>query len=75
VAWVHPRARSPVVAVLLQGTFALVLAVTRTFQEIISSVMCVKMTFFALTALGLFVSAAGTARPRARRVGPCRGTP
>jgi APA family basic amino acid/polyamine antiporter len=55
VAWVHPRTRSPVVAVLLQGTFALVLAVTRTFQEIINSVMCVEMTFFALTALGLFV--------------------
>jgi APA family basic amino acid/polyamine antiporter len=55
VAWVHPRTRSPVVAVLLQGTFALALAVTRTFQEIINSVMCVEMTFFALTALGLFV--------------------
>jgi hypothetical protein len=35
--------------VLLQGTFALVLAVTRTFQEILNSVMCVEMTFFALT--------------------------
>ncbi len=55
VAWVHPRTRSPVVAVLLQGTVALVLAVTRTFQEILNSVMCVEMTFFALTALGLFV--------------------
>lgn len=55
VAWVHPRTHSPVVAVLLQGTFAVVLAVTRTFQQIINSVMCVEMTFFALTALGLFV--------------------
>jgi APA family basic amino acid/polyamine antiporter len=55
VAWVHPRSRSPVVAVLLQGTFAMVLAVTRTFQEILNSVMCVEMTFFALTALSLFV--------------------
>jgi APA family basic amino acid/polyamine antiporter len=55
VAWVHPRTRSPIVAVLLQGTFALVLAVTRTFQEILNSVMCIEMTFFALTALGLFV--------------------
>ena len=55
VAWVHPRTRSPVVAVLVQGTFALVLAVSRTFQEILNSVMCVEMTFFALTALSLFV--------------------
>jgi APA family basic amino acid/polyamine antiporter len=55
VAWVHPRTRSPVVAVLLQGTFALVIAVSRTFQEILNSVMCVEMTFFALTALSLFV--------------------
>ncbi len=55
VAWVHPRTCSPVVAVLLQGTFALVLAVTRTFQQILNSVMVVEMTFFALTALGLFM--------------------
>jgi APA family basic amino acid/polyamine antiporter len=55
VAWVHPRTRSPVVAVLLQGTFALILAVSRTFQEILNSVMCVEMTFFALTALSLFM--------------------
>jgi APA family basic amino acid/polyamine antiporter len=67
VAWVHPRTRSPVVAVLLQGTFALVLAVTRSFQEILNSVMCVEMTFFALTALGLFVIRRhdGSARGRA----------
>jgi APA family basic amino acid/polyamine antiporter len=68
VTWVHPRTHSPVVAVLLQGTFALALAVTRSFQEILNSVMCVEMTFFALTALGLFVirrrdgSAPGPAR-------------
>jgi basic amino acid/polyamine antiporter, APA family len=55
VSWVHPRTRSPVVAVLLQGTVALVIAVSRTFQEILNSVMCVEMTFFALTALSLFV--------------------
>jgi APA family basic amino acid/polyamine antiporter len=70
VAWVHPRTRSPVVAVLLQGTFALAIAVSRTFQQILNSVMCVEMTFFALTALSLFVfrrrdrAAAGPA-PRA----------
>jgi APA family basic amino acid/polyamine antiporter len=55
VAWVHPRTRSPVAAVLLQGTFALVIAASQTFQQILNSVMCVEMTFFALTALSLFV--------------------
>jgi APA family basic amino acid/polyamine antiporter len=55
VAWVHPRTRFPVVAVLLQGTFALVIAASQTFQQILNSVMCVEMTFWALTALSLFV--------------------
>ncbi len=55
VAWVHPRTRAPVVAILLQGIFAVVIAVTGTFHQILNFVMSVEMLFFALTALGLFV--------------------
>ncbi len=55
VTWVHPRTRSPVVAVILQGTFALIIALSRTFQEILNSVMSVEMSFFALTAVSLFI--------------------
>jgi APA family basic amino acid/polyamine antiporter len=55
VAWVHPRSRAPVVAILLQGAVAMVIAVTGTFHQILNYVMSVEMVFFALTALGLFV--------------------
>ncbi len=55
VAWVHPRTRVPVVAILLQGLFAMVIAVSGTFDQILQYVMAVEMSFYALTALGLFV--------------------
>jgi APA family basic amino acid/polyamine antiporter len=55
VAWVHPRTRAPVVAILLQGIFAMVIAASGTFHQILNYVMSVEMLFFALTALSLFV--------------------
>jgi APA family basic amino acid/polyamine antiporter len=65
VAWIHPRTRVPVVAVLLQGAFAIVIAVSGTFHQILNYVMSVEMVFLALTALSLFIlrrrdAAAGT---------------
>jgi APA family basic amino acid/polyamine antiporter len=70
VAWIHPRTRVPVIAVLLQGTFAIVIAVSGTFHQILNYVMSVEMVFLALTALSLFIfrrrdRAAGTV-PRDR---------
>jgi APA family basic amino acid/polyamine antiporter len=55
VAWIHPRTRVPVVAILLQGAFAMVIAVSGTFEQILNYVMSVEMVFLSLTALGLFV--------------------
>jgi len=55
IAWVHPRTRAPVVAILLQGVFAMVIAVSGTFHQILNYVMSVEMVFFSVTALGLFV--------------------
>jgi APA family basic amino acid/polyamine antiporter len=55
VAWVHPRTRVPVVAILLQGAFAIVIAVSGTFAQIVNYVMSVELLFFVLTSLGLFV--------------------
>jgi len=55
IAWVHPRTRVPVVAVLLQGIFAMVIAVSGTFHQILNYVMSVEMVFLSLTALSLFV--------------------
>jgi APA family basic amino acid/polyamine antiporter len=65
VAWVHPRTRVPTVAILLQGAFAIVIAVSGTFHEIVNYVMSVELVFLALTALSLFIlrskdAAAGT---------------
>jgi APA family basic amino acid/polyamine antiporter len=55
VGWIHPRTRVPVIAILLQGVFAMVIAVSGTFEQILNYVMSVEMVFLALTALGLFV--------------------
>lgn len=55
VSWIHPRTRVPVVAIALQGLFAIVIAVTGTFHEIVNYVMSVEMIFWTLTSLGLFV--------------------
>jgi APA family basic amino acid/polyamine antiporter len=56
IAWVHPRTRAPVVAILLQGVFAIfIIVLMRRFERIVNNVMAAEMIFFALTALGLFV--------------------
>jgi basic amino acid/polyamine antiporter, APA family len=70
IAWVHPRNRAPVVAILLQGVFAMVIAVSGTFHQILNYVMSVEMVFFSLTALSLFVIRKRDAA--AERVGPSR---
>lgn len=55
VAWVHPTTRAPVAAILLQGIFATAIALQGTFLEILNYVMSVEMSFFALTAIALFI--------------------
>jgi APA family basic amino acid/polyamine antiporter len=55
VARIHPRTRVPVVAILLQGAFAIVIAVSGTFHQIVNYVMSVELVFLTLTALSLFI--------------------
>jgi len=55
VAWISPRTRVPVVAILLQGLFATVIAVSGTFRQIVYYIMPVEMIFWSLTALSLFI--------------------
>ncbi len=55
LAWVHPGTRVPVMAVLLQGVVGMVIALSGTFEQIVLYVMPVEMTFFVLTAFGLFI--------------------
>jgi APA family basic amino acid/polyamine antiporter len=55
VAWIHPRTRVPVIAILLQGLFATVIALSGTFRQIVYYIVPVEIIFWSLTALGLFV--------------------
>src|SRR5260370_32277839 len=55
VAWVHPRTRVPVVAIALQGIWAIAIALTGTFAQVVNYVVAMDSLFFGLTAACLFV--------------------
>ncbi len=55
VAEVNARTRVPVVAIILQGVAAAVIAVSGTFGQILSYVVSVDFIFFGLTGFALFV--------------------
>ena len=55
VATVHPRTRVPVVAIVLQGAVASVLALTGSYERILGYVVSIDWLFFGLTALALVV--------------------
>jgi APA family basic amino acid/polyamine antiporter len=55
VAWIDPRTRVPVVAIVLQGALALVIALSGTFEQILNYVVSVDFIFFGLTAGTVFV--------------------
>jgi basic amino acid/polyamine antiporter, APA family len=55
VAWVHPTSRVPVVAIALQGVWAIVIALTGTYAQVVNYVVAMDCIFFALTAACLFV--------------------
>ncbi len=55
VAWVHPRTRVPVVAIILQGVWAIVIALAGTYAQVVNYVVAMDCIFFGLTAVCLFV--------------------
>ena len=55
IAWVHPRTRVPVVAIVLHGVMSAILAASGTFAQIINWVTLPVWIFIALAACGLFV--------------------
>jgi len=55
VAIVHPRTRVPIVAIALQGTLAIVIALLGSYEKILSYVVSVDVIFFGLTACCIFV--------------------
>lgn len=55
VATVHPRTRVPVVAIVLQGSIASLLALSGSYERILGFVVAIDWVFFGLTALALVV--------------------
>lgn len=55
VASVHPRTRVPVVAIVLQGGIASLLALSGSYERILGFVVAIDWVFFGLTALSLVV--------------------
>lgn len=55
VGWLHPRTRVPVVAIVLQGVLAIVIALSGRYEQILSYVVSVDWIFFGLAASCVFV--------------------
>jgi APA family basic amino acid/polyamine antiporter len=55
VASVHPKTQVPIVAIALQGVVAVVIALSGTYEQILSYVVSVDFIFFGLTGLALFI--------------------
>lgn len=55
VGRLHPKTRVPIVAIALQGLFAIVIALTGRYEQILNYVVSVDFIFFGLTAICIFV--------------------
>jgi APA family basic amino acid/polyamine antiporter len=55
VGTVHPQTRAPIVAIALQGLFAIAIAFLGTYDRILNYVVSVDVIFFGLTACCIFV--------------------
>ncbi|HEX8837728.1 MAG TPA: amino acid permease [Candidatus Acidoferrum sp.] len=55
VAWVHPRTRVPAVAIALQGVWAILIALTGTYAQVVNYVVAMDSLFFGLTAVCLIL--------------------
>jgi APA family basic amino acid/polyamine antiporter len=64
VGQLHPRTRVPVIAIVLQGVWAAVVAITGKYEQILNYVVTIDVLFFGLTGASLLVF-----RARARREG------
>jgi APA family basic amino acid/polyamine antiporter len=55
VAWLHPRTRVPVVAIALQGGWAIVIALSGSYEQILNYFVSMDALFFGLSATCVFV--------------------
>ncbi|MGI9101857.1 MAG: APC family permease [Terriglobales bacterium] len=68
VARIHPRTRVPVVAIVLQSVWTMVIAVTGRYEQILNYVIATDALFFGLTAMSLFVFRRRDPVPQTSRV-------
>jgi APA family basic amino acid/polyamine antiporter len=55
VAWLHPRKRVPVIAIVLQSVWTMVIALSGRYEQILNYVISMDFLFFGLTATTIFV--------------------
>ncbi len=55
VAWLHPKTLVPVTAIVLQGVWAMVIALSGKYEQILNYVVSVDFIFFGLTATCVFI--------------------
>jgi APA family basic amino acid/polyamine antiporter len=55
VAWLSPRTRVPVIAIGLQGVWAIVIALSGRYEQILNFVSSMDLLFFGLSGLCVFI--------------------
>jgi len=55
VAWIHPRTAAPVVAIVLQGVVAIVIALSGRYEQILNFVTSVDFILFGMTGISLLI--------------------
>jgi basic amino acid/polyamine antiporter, APA family len=55
IAWLDPRTRVPVVAIVVQSVWTVVIALTGRYEQILNYVIAMDFLFFGLTATTIFV--------------------
>jgi APA family basic amino acid/polyamine antiporter len=55
VAWLNPRTHVPVVAIVLQSVWTMVIALSGRYEQILNYVIAMDFLFFGLTATTIFV--------------------
>jgi basic amino acid/polyamine antiporter, APA family len=55
IAWLDPRTRVPVVAIVLQSVWTMIIAVSGRYEQILNYVIAMDFLFFGLTATTIFV--------------------
>ena len=55
VAWLAPRSRVPVIAIVLQSVWTIAIALSGRYEQILNYVIAMDFLFFGLTAMTIFV--------------------